>query len=164
MQNCVRKVFWVSTQRPADIEIIIFQIILTDLGDHLCTYRSVTPSFSQSSYTSSNIVFWALFMTINRAFVLGGYCVFVCGSTGLSFVEARLDFHCRKRQLGMCKGSVGSGLAWSQTHRWPKSQSLFFHWLSCSAHSQAPSLSFSFSPSPPLADEDISSCKQRTKE
>lgn len=100
------------------------------------------------------------------AFVLGGCCVFVCGSTGLLFVEAVLDDHCRKRQLGMCLGSVGSGLARCQTHRWPESQSLFFLRLSCSAHSQAPSLSFSFSSKPPpppsLADEDISSCKQRT--
>lgn len=84
------------------------------------------------------------------AFVLGGCCVFVCGSTGLLFVEAALDYHCRERQLGMCLGSVGSGLAHFQTHRWPKSQSLFFLWLSCSAHSQAPSLSFSFSSTPPL--------------
>lgn len=76
------------------------------------------------------------------AFVLGGCCVFVCGSTGLLFVEAVLDYHCRKRQLGMCLGSVGSGLAGRQTHRWPESQSLFFLWLSCSAHSQALSLSF----------------------
>lgn len=82
------------------------------------------------------------------AFVLGGCCVFVCGSTGLLFVEAGLDYHCRKRQLGMCLGSVGSGLALCQTHRWPESQSLFFLWLSCSTHSQAPSLSFSFSSSP----------------
>lgn len=83
------------------------------------------------------------------AFVLGGCCVFVCGSTGLLFVEAVLDYHCRKRQLGMCLGSVGSGLARFQTHRWPESQSLFFLWLSCSAHSQAPSLSLSPLP-PPL--------------
>lgn len=82
------------------------------------------------------------------AFVLGGCCVFVCGSTGLLFVEAGLDYHCRKRQLGMCLGSVGSGLALCQTHRWPESQSLFFLWLSCSTHSQAPSLSFSFSSNP----------------
>lgn len=82
------------------------------------------------------------------AFVLGGCCVFVCGSTGLLFVEAGLDYHCRKRQLGMCLGSVGSGLAFCQTHRWPESQSLFFLWLSCSTHSQAPSLSFSFSSGP----------------
>ena len=79
------------------------------------------------------------------AFVLGGCCVFVCGSTSLLFVEAGLDSHCRKRQLGMCLGSVGSGLARCQTHRWPESQSLVFRWLSCSAHSQAPPLSFSFS-------------------
>lgn len=83
------------------------------------------------------------------AFVLGGCCVFVCGSTGLLFVEAVLDYHCRKRQLGMCLGSVGSGLALCQTHRWPESQSLFFLWLSCSAHSQAPSLFFLFLLYPP---------------
>lgn len=105
------------------------------------------------------------------AFVLGGCCVFVCGSASLLFVEAELDYHCRKRQLGMCLGSVGSGLDHCQTHRWPESQSLFFLLLSCSAHSRALSLSLSFSfsstpalPSPSLADEDISSCKQRTKE
>lgn len=74
------------------------------------------------------------------AFVLGGCCVFVCGSTGLLFVEAVLDYYCRKRQLGMCLDSVGSGLALCQTHRWPESQSLFFLWLSCSVRSQTPSL------------------------
>lgn len=65
-----------------------------------------------------------------------------------------------KRQFGMCLGSVGSGLAGCQTHRWPESQSLFILWLSCSAHSQAPSLSPLPPLSPSLADEDISSCKQ----
>lgn len=74
------------------------------------------------------------------AFVLGGCCVFVCGSTGLLFVEAVLDYYCRKRQLGMCLDSVGSGLAFCQTHRWPESQSLFFLWLSCSVRSHTPSL------------------------
>lgn len=83
------------------------------------------------------------------AFVLGGCCVFVCGSTGLLFVEAVLDYYCRERQLGMCLGSVGSGLAFCQTHRWPESQSLFFLWLSCSVRSQAPSLAFSSTPPSP---------------
>lgn len=97
------------------------------------------------------------------AFVLGGCCVFVCGSTGLLFVEAVLDYHCRERQLGMCPGSVGSGLARCQTHRWPESQSLFFL-LFCSLTNSLPLfLSFSSAPSPSLADEDISSCKQRPK-
>lgn len=70
----------------------------------------------------------------------------MCGSTSLLFVEAGQDCHGRKRQLGMCLRSVGSGLARFHIHRWPKSLSLFFLWLSCSAHSQAPSLS---SPLPP---------------
>lgn len=38
---------------------------------------------------------------------LGGSGVFVCGSTSLLLVEAELDFHCRKRQLGMCMGLCG---------------------------------------------------------
>ena len=59
------------------------------------------------------------------AFVLGGCCVFVCGSAGLLFVEAVLDSDRRKRQLGMCLGSVGSGLACRQSHRWLESQSHF---------------------------------------
>lgn len=132
--------------------------------------NSVTQPLSQSNYTYTNIVFRALFMNIRGAFVLGGCCVFMCGSTGLLFVEAVLDYYCRKRQLGMCLGSVGSGLAVGQTHRWPESQSLSFSgYLVPIAHKPPPlSLSFSFSsrrpPSLPLADEDISSCKQRTKE
>ena len=65
------------------------------------------------------------------AFVLGGCCVFMRGSTGLLFVEAVLDYHCRKRQLGMCLGSVGSGLACCQAYRWPESQSLFFSFSGC---------------------------------
>lgn len=83
------------------------------------------------------------------AFVLGGCCVFVCGSTGLLFVEAVLDYYCRKKQLGMCLGSVGSGLAGRQTHRWLESQSLFFLWLSCSVPSQAPSHPLSLPYNPP---------------
>ena len=76
------------------------------------------------------------------AFVLGGCCVFVCGSTGLLFVEAGLDYHCRKRQLGMCLGSVGSGLACCQTHRWQESQSLFLSLaiLLCSLTSPPPQM------------------------
>lgn len=64
-------------------------------------------------------------------------------------MEAGPDYHCRKRQLGMCLGSVGSGLAQRQTHRWLESQSLFFLWLSCSAHSQAPLFLFLLYPPPP---------------
>lgn len=166
----------------ADVGILFFEATLTysaiQRARHWRSWvnthtrcSSVTQPLSQSNYTYTNIVFRALFMNIRGAFVLGGCCVFMCGSTGLLFVEAVLDYYCRKRQLGMCLSSVGSGLAVGQTHRWPESQSLFFLWLSCSDRSQAsPSLSLSFSfssrrpPSLPLADEDISSCKQRTKE
>lgn len=87
-------------------------------------------------------------MTIRVHLSLVAAVFFMCGSTGLLFVEAVLDYHCRKRQLGICLGSVGSGLACCQAYRWPESQSLFFLWLSCSTHSQAPSLSFSFSSTP----------------
>lgn len=74
------------------------------------------------------------------AVVLGGCCVFVCGSTGPLCVEAALDSHCRERQLG--PGSVGSGLARCQTHRWPESQSLFFLLFCSLTSSLPPSLSF----------------------
>lgn len=87
------------------------------------------------------------------AFVLGGCCVFVCGSTGLLFVEAGLDYHCRKRQLGMCLGSVGSGLVHCQTHRWPESQSLS---LAILFRSLTSSLSFSLSLSHPLPPSPLS--------
>lgn len=88
------------------------------------------------------------------AFVLSGCCVFVCGSTGLLFVEAVLDYYCRKKQLGMCLGSVGSGLAGRQTRRWLESQSLFSLRLSCSVPSQAPSLpSFLLYNTPPPSSQ-----------
>lgn len=83
------------------------------------------------------------------AFVLGGCCVFVCGSTGLLFVEAGLDYHCRKRQLGMGLSSVGSGLACCQAHRWSKSQSLFFS-LAILFRSLTSSLFFFLRCTPPL--------------
>lgn len=104
------------------------------------------------------------------AFVLGGCCVFVCGSTSLLFVGAGPDYHHRKRQFGMCLGSVGSGLARCQTRRWPKSHLLWSSlWLSCSGHSQsAPFFTFLLSPlrpsPPPVSDEAISSRKQQMKQ
>lgn len=112
------------------------------------TYGSVTQPLSQQLHYYKYCVSGPI-PDHKGAFVLGGCCVFVCGSTGLLFVEAFLDYHCRERQLGMCPGSVGSGLARCQTPRWPESQSLFFLWLSCSAHSQTPSLSLFLSLLPP---------------
>lgn len=131
-----------TTLRPAYVVVICLYPLWTsaELGEHACI-RQCHSVFVTKQLHFYKYCFLGPIYDHKGAFVLGGCCVFVCGSTGLLFVEAGLDYHCRKRQLGMGLSSVGSGLACCQAHRWSKSQSLFFS-LAILFRSLASSLSF----------------------
>lgn len=114
-------------------------------------YSSVTPAFVTEQLHFYKYCVSGPIYDHKGAFVLGGCCVFVCGSTGLLFVEAVLGLPLQKEAVrhvpGLCGQWFGS---------LPDSQmagvSVSFLSLAILFRSLTSSLSF-FLPSPPLPSQ-----------
>lgn len=143
---------------------------------YACTHSVSHRLLLHSNYTCANIVFRPSFMTVRvrlpllaAEIFLSFFCVCVCvwSSTGLLSVDVEMESPITERCSLACAWALWV-VVWP-TARLADGQSLrlffffcFFLWLSYSAL-LAGSLSFSSAtPSLSLADNDISSGKQRT--